>query len=143
MNMKKKKRIILLGSAAGAAILLLAAWSLWFSPTKIGFVNYQTINLGEISKANDNPFIKLSTIGTDELDRLNGCDMVFINAMGLRITEEQRAAIREAADGGLPVLSTAITNPANNICSVDSADAAALSEYLGNGGRRNCTLTES
>ena len=137
MNMKKKKRIILLGSAAGAAILLLAAWSLWFSPTKIGFVNYQTINLGEISKANDNPFIKLSTIGTDELDRLNGCDMVFINAMGLRITEEQRAAIREAADGGLPVLSTAITNPANNICSVDSADAAALSEYLGNGGRRN------
>ena len=137
MDMNKKKRIILLGSAAGAAILLLAAWSLWFSPTKIGFVNYQTINLGEISKANDNPFIKLSTIGTDELDRLNGCDMVFINAMGLRITEEQRAAIREAADGGLPVLSTAITNPANNICSVDSADAAALSEYLGNGGRRN------
>ena len=137
MNMKKKKRIILLGSAAGAAILLLAAWSLWFSPTKIGFVNYQTINLGEISKANDNPFIKLSTIGTDELDKLNGCDMVFINAMGLRITEEQRAAIREAADGGLPVLATAVTNPANNICSIDSATAAPLREYLGNGGRRN------
>ena len=52
MDMNKKKRIILLGSAAGAAILLFAAWSLWFSPTRIGFVNYQTINLGEISKAN-------------------------------------------------------------------------------------------
>ena len=41
--------------------------------------------------------------------------MVFINAMGLRITEEQRAQIQKAADGGLPVLTTAATNPANKI----------------------------
>ena len=43
--------------------------------------------------------------------------MVFINAMGIRITEEQRALIQKAADRGLPVLSTAVTNPANDICS--------------------------
>ena len=137
MNMNKKKRIILLASMAGAAILLVAAWSLWFSSTKIGFINYQTINLGEISKANDNPFIKLKEINIDELGQLNSYDMVFINAMGLRITEEQRAVIQEAADNGLPVLATAVTNPTNNICSIDSATAAPLREYLGNGGRRN------
>lgn len=133
----KKKRIILCGSLIAGILLLLAVWNSWFSVTKIGFVNYQAINLGEISKANNNPFIRLAEINTDRLDELGSCDMVFINAMGIRITEEQRALIQEAADGGLPVLSTAVTNPANDICSLDSATAAPLRQYLASGGRRN------
>ena len=133
----KKERIILYGSLIAGILLLLAVWNSWFSVTKIGFVNYQAINLGEISKANNNPFIRLAEINTDRLDELGSCDMVFINAMGIRITEEQRTLIREAADGGLPVLSTAVTNPANNICSLDSATATPLRQYLASGGRRN------
>ena len=133
----KKERIILYGSLIAGILLLLAVWNSWFSVTKIGFVNYQAINLGEISKANNNPFIRLAEISTDRLDELGSCDMVFINAMGIRITEEQRALIQEAADGGLPVLSTAVTNPANDICSLDSATAAPLRQYLASGGRRN------
>ena len=133
----KKKRMIVLGSLLVAALLLFAVWNSWFSATKIGFINYQAITLGEISKANDNPFIRLAEIGTDELDKLDGCDMVFINAMGIRITEEQRTLIQKAADRGLPVLSTAVTNPANDICSLDSATAAPLRAYLAGGGRRN------
>ena len=133
----KKERIILYGSLIAGILLLLAVWNSWFSVTKIGFVNYQAINLGEISKANNNPFIRLAEISTDRLDELGSCDMVFINAMGIRITEEQRALIQETADGGLPVLSTAVTNPANDICSLDSATAAPLRQYLASGGRRN------
>ena len=133
----KKKRIILYGSFIVGILLLLAVWNSWFSVTKIGFINYQVINLGEISKANTNPFIRLAEISTDELDGLENYDMVFINAMGIRITEEQRALIQEAADGGLPVLSTSVTNPANNICSLDSVTAAPLRQYLASGGRRN------
>ena len=133
----KKERIILYGSLIAGILLLLAVWNSWFSVTKIGFVNYQAINLGEISKANNNPFIRLAEINTDRLDELGSCDMVFINAMGIRITEEQRTLIREAAEGGLPVLSTAVTNPANDICSLDSATAAPLRQYLASGGRRN------
>lgn len=133
----KKKRMIVLGSLLVAALLLFAVWNSWFSATKISFINYQAITLGEISKANDNPFIRLAEIGTDELDKLDGCDMVFINAMGIHITEEQRALIQKAADRGLPVLSTAVTNPANDICSLDSATAAPLRAYLAGGGRRN------
>ena len=131
------KRRIMLGGMIALILILASVWSHWFSSTRIGFINYQVINLGEISKANDNSFIKLSELSTDDLDKLNGFDMVFINAMGLRITEEQRAVIQKAAEGGLPVLSTAVTNPANDICSLDSATAAPLREYLGNGGRRN------
>lgn len=115
----------------------IAGWNLWCSVTKVAFINYQVINLGQISKANDNSFIQISELGTDDLDKLAAYDMVFINAMGLRITEDQRAQIREAADNGLPVLTTAATNPANQIISLDSVSADTLKQYLGNGGRRN------
>lgn len=116
---------------------LTGAWNLWFSSIQVGFVNYQVINLGQISKANHNSFIKISEISTDELDDLDTYDMVFINAMGLRITEEQRNMIQHAAQNGLPVLTTAATNPLNNIVSVDEAVADTLKAYLGNGGRKN------
>ena len=56
----------------------------------------------------------------DNLDRLTSYDMVFINGMGLRIVEEQRQQIQQAADKGIPVYTSMATNPANNICNLDS-----------------------
>lgn len=73
---------------------------------------------GSISKANDNLSIKLSEVSLDNLDRLTGYDMVFINGMGLRIVEEQRQQIQQAADKGIPVYTSMATNPANNICNL-------------------------
>ena len=125
------------GGIAVILLLLFGVWNLWFSATKVAFINYQVISLGQISKANDNSFIKISELSTDDLNRLAGYDMVFINAMGLRITEEQRNMIQHAAQNGLPVLTTAATNPLNNIVSVDEAVADTLKAYLGNGGRKN------
>lgn len=133
----KKKQLLIGGGIAVVLLILLGVWNLWFSATKVAFINYQVISLGQISKANDNSFIKISELSTDDLDQLTTYDMVFINAMGLRITEEQRAQIQKAADGGLPVLTTAATNPANKIISLDSIQADTLKHYLSNGGRRN------
>lgn len=133
----KKKQLLIGGGIALALLVLAGVWNLWFSATRVAFINYQVISLGQISKANDNSFIKISELSTDDLDRLTGYDMVFINAMGLRITEEQRTRIQQAADGGLPILTTAATNPANRIVSLDSIRADTLSRYLSNGGRRN------
>ncbi|MDO4704443.1 cobaltochelatase subunit CobN [Tannerella sp.] len=133
-----KRKIYLWGGVV--AVILAAAffvYSKWISPTRVAFVNYQIITLGEIHKANDNSFIKIATVDTEELDKLKGYDMVFINGMGLRITEEQRAQIQKAADAGLAVLTTAATNPANKIISLDSLQADTLKHYLSNGGRRN------
>lgn len=128
----------MIGGAVTVLLLVLwAGWSIGFSPTKIAFLNYQVVTLGEISKANDNPFIKIAELGTDELNKLPEYDMVFINAMGMRITEEQREHIQKAADGGVPVLTTSATNPANKIVSVDSIQADTLRSYLSNAGRRN------
>lgn len=75
---------------------LTAVWNTWFGRTRIAFVNYQVTTLGEISKANDNPFIKIEELPLDKLDDIDDYDMVFVNAMGIRLTEEQRDKIQMA-----------------------------------------------
>ncbi len=117
--------------------VLYGFWSAYFSATKIAFVNYQIVSLGEISKANDNPFIKLYTVETDDVESLGDYDMVFINAMGLRITEAQRAVIQRFAFKGVPIMTIAATNPLNKIVSVDSLQTDSLMKFMGNGGRKN------
>ena len=135
--MKKKSKIILGVCIVAAALIGMSVWNTWFSPTKIAFINFQTIQQGSISKANDNSFIKLSEVSLDNLDRLTSYDMVFINGMGLRIVEEQRQQIQQAADKGIPVYTSMATNPANNICNLDSIQQNLIRGYLSNGGKTN------
>ena len=135
--MKKKSKIILGVCIVAAALIGMSVWNTWFSPTKIAFINFQTIQQGSISKANDNSSIKLSEVSLGNLDRLTGYDMVFINGMGLRIVEEQRQQIQQAADKGIPVYTSMATNPANNICNLDSVQQNLIRGYLTNGGKTN------
>lgn len=124
---------------AALVAVLLGVWvyGTWFGVTRVAFVNFQTISMGSIAKANDNPMVKVYEVGTDELDELTGYDMVFVNGMGLGIVAGQHAQIQRAARRGVPVYTTMATNPANNICSTDSLHVAKLAAYLGGGGRRN------
>ena len=135
--MKKKSKIILGVCIVAAALIGISVWNTWFSTTRIAFVNFQTIQQGSISKANDNSSVKLSEVSLDALDRLTGYDMVFINGMGLRIIEEQRQQIQQAADKGIPVYTSMATNPANNICNLDSVQENLIRGYLSNGGKAN------
>ncbi len=135
--MRKKKKIIL-AIIAGAAVIGagLLLWRRWASTTDIAFVNYQAITLGQISRANDNPFIKIHELSVDDIDKAGKYDMVMVNGMGLRITDDQREQLTSAAESGTPVITTAATNPQNQITSVDSIDDAFLRQYL-RGGRAN------
>ena len=132
-----RKKWLAWGCLVVVALLGVWVYRAWFGPTRIAFVNFQTISMGGIAKANDNPFIKLKEVPVEELDRLTGFDMVFVNGMGLRVVEEQRQRIQAAADAGVPVYTSMATNPANNINTLDEKDGEALQAYLGNGGRRN------
>lgn len=132
-----KRKITLLTIAVIVIIALgFGAWCKYLSATKIAFVNYQAITLGQISKANDNSFVSLNELPVENLDNAADYDMIFVNGMGLRITEEQRQALIDAAQTGTPVLTTAATNPQNMIESVDSVDAVFLKQYLV-GGKNN------
>ena len=135
---KIKKRYIIL--AALTVVFLIGVYSFWHSvcsPTRIAFVNYQVISLGEISKANDNSFIKLKEESLSNIDDWTDYDVILINGMGLRTTEEQRTHIQNLVDGGLKILTTAATNPANLFVSIDEWDADSLKLYLSAGGRKN------
>lgn len=135
MNMRKE--IILVLCATILTGLGVLCWNKWLAPTKIAFMNYQVIELGEISSANENKFVKISVVGPEQADDLDDYDMLFVNGMGLKITEEQRADIQQAAAKGLSVMTTAATNPANVVVSVDSLQSVALAAYLSGGGRKN------
>lgn len=134
---KIKKKYIFLALLAVIVLGGLAkAYSAWVGTTRIAFLNYQAIALGQISHANDNAMIKLSEITTDDFDHLDDYDMIIVNGMGLRIDENQRKQLEEASYK-VPTLTHAATNPANNIVSVDNFDADYLMQYIENGGKKN------
>ncbi|KJJ86552.1 protoporphyrin IX magnesium chelatase [Prevotella intermedia ZT] len=133
----KKRRILIVAAVAALLLIGFGVWSKWLSTTRIAFVNYQTITLGQIARANDNPLVKIENLTAEDLAKADGYDMVFVQAMGLRLTEEQRTELEKAMKGGTPVVSTMITNPDNDFCSVDTADANRLKAYIDNGGREN------
>ena len=133
----KRKVKIWAGISLLVIVLGVVAWNILFSATRIAFLNYQVITLGEIAKANDNGRIKLSILDVEELDEIGKYDAVLINGMGLRITAEQRAVIEKAAQSGVTVITTMATNPANEIISADSTTVATIKAYLNGGGRRN------
>ena len=133
----KKRRILIVAAVAALLLIGFGVWSKWMSTTRIAFVNYQTITLGQIARANDNPLVKIENLTAEDLAKADGYDMVFVQAMGLRLTEEQRTELEKAMKGGTPVVSTMITNPDNDFCSVDTADANRLKAYIDNGGREN------
>ena len=94
-RIKLKKKYIFLGLLAALLVFILTAcWRTMCSRTDVAFVNYQVITLGEISKANDNSFIRLHVAPLDDIDSWSDYDAVVINGMGLRITEEQRQQIQ-------------------------------------------------
>lgn len=132
----KKKHIFLALLAVIVLGGLAKAYSAWVGTTRIAFLNYQAIALGQISHANDNAMIKLSEITTDDFDHLDDYDMIIVNGMGLRIDENQRKQLEEASYK-VPTLTHAATNPANNIVSVDNFDADYLMQYIENSSKKN------
>lgn len=132
----KKKHIFLALLAVIVLGGLAKAYSAWVGTTRIAFLNYQAIALGQISHANDNAMIKLSEITTDDFNHLDDYDMIIVNGMGLRIDENQRKQLEEASYK-VPTLTHAATSPANNIVSVDNFDADYLMQYIENGSKKN------
>lgn len=132
-----KKKIIISATVALALLIAFAIWHTWLGTTRVAFINYQTMVLGRIAHANDNPLIKVENLNLSDLEDIDDYDMVFVEAMGLRLTAEQRDIMQQASENGTPVVSTMITNPENDFCSIDSIHAERLKRYIGNGGREN------
>ncbi len=134
MRKKLYISIIIVAVVLAAAIF---GYCKWVSPTKIAFVNYQAAALGKYHKLNNNSWIKVKEVSIEDLSKLSGYDMVFVNGMGLRIVEEQRAQLRKIAEKGIPIYTSMATNPDNDICNLDTATVSVIKKYIGGGSKKN------
>lgn len=134
--MKKKYTLI----ALCALVIIAAGWIAWqkmAAPTRIALFNFQSFQVSNISLSNTDKFIKFEEVTVDEVSKLKNYDFVLGFGMGLKVSEEQRAQIQAAADKGTPMYMFAVTNPQNNISSLDSADLEQISGYLSSGNKTN------
>ncbi|MDR2120924.1 MAG: cobaltochelatase subunit CobN [Tannerella sp.] len=132
-----KKRIIISAVACIAALCIWVVWERTASATRIALVNFQPFQTSSIVKSNDDPFVRYDAVPLEETAKLGRYDFMLAFGMGLQMTVEQRAAIREMADRGLPVYVYGATSPENNICNLDSADMQCIGDYLNHGNKRN------
>ena len=77
-----KKKIVITCIVVLMAALGVWIYNTWFGTTKVAFVNFQTINMGAIAKANDNPKVKVADVPTDRLAELGHSENIF--TMGMR-----------------------------------------------------------
>lgn len=91
----KKKHIFLALLAVIVLGGLAKAYSAWVGTTRIAFLNYQAIELGQISHANDNAMIKLSEITTDDFDHLDDYDMIIVNGAEKKYTVTLQGTLKD------------------------------------------------
>lgn len=123
---------VLLAITAG-----ITAYNAFCGDTEIAFINFRTLDMSGIARANDNSHIKVVNLPLEDLKKAKRFDMVFINGMGLRITEEQRETLKKAAGKGTPFYTSMATNPDNDICNLDDSARAMVQDWLSSGGKRN------
>ncbi|MDR2980367.1 MAG: cobaltochelatase subunit CobN [Bacteroidales bacterium] len=132
----KKKTIIILPIILLVVVALFFLWNKKASPTKIALVNFQNFQVAKMIRSAD-PFIKAKQLTIDDFKQLKKYDAILIFGMGIRMTDEHRAILEDLKAKGIPIYSTAVTDPVNNIVSLDSTDIKVIADYLGNGGTSN------
>lgn len=132
------KRKILIGIIPVALIVIcLIVWEKLAGTTEVALVNFPNYQVARMSKSIDNDFIKLKQLTLDDFDRLGAYDAVIVFGMGIRMTDEHRAVLEGLKKKQVPIFSTAVTDPVNKICSLDSIQKKRVGDYLANGGSVN------
>lgn len=133
----KKQYILIALSILFIVAVLWITWNKIAAPTKIALFNFQPFQVSNISLSNTDKFIKFEEVKTDEINKLKKYDFILGFAMGLKMSEQEREQIQQMADKGKPIYMYAVTNPQNNICSLDSASIEQISSYLESGNKTN------
>lgn len=133
----KKKRILIAGIVPAAIALVVWLCYAVAGPTRIALVNFPRYQTARMAKSLDNSFVKLDPVELEQFGTLKNYDAVLIFGMGIRMTDDHRALLEKLKAKGMPVYSTSVTDPTNNIQSLDSVQQETVKAYLGNGGTKN------
>ncbi|WP_435523877.1 cobaltochelatase subunit CobN [Chryseobacterium indoltheticum] len=99
-------------------------------------VNFQPYQASNIALSNQDKMIKFKEVSLDNIDKLKNYDFVLGFGMGLKIDDKQRAKLTEISKE-VPMHFTSVTNPENNINSLDSLQLKKVSSYLESGNKEN------
>ncbi|MEB3005238.1 cobaltochelatase subunit CobN [Capnocytophaga sp. G2] len=131
-----RKKILLITSLLFIGILGYFVWRKYIAPTRIALVNFLSYQSSNVALSNKDRFIKFEEVPLEELDRLKNYDFVLIWGMGMKISEEQRNLLIETSQR-VPFHSFAVTNPDNDINSLNEKDQKRISEYLESANKNN------
>lgn len=132
-----KRKLIITGALVAFAWIAWLIWAKVAGTTKVALVNFPNYQVARMAKSLDNGFIDLKQLSIDDFDKLNRYDAILIFGMGIRMTDEHRAVLEKLKEKNVPVFSTAVTDPVNNISSLDSVSNKRVADYLSNGGSVN------
>ncbi len=130
--MKMKKWVWYVAAGVVLLLALWGAWTRWASPTRIALVNFQNFQVAKMARSADRN-ISVDQLTIDDFDRLKRYDAVLIFGMGIRMTDQHRALLGYLGDKGMPVYTTAATDPMNDISTLDSLQGRIVGDYLSNG----------
>ncbi|MDR1793564.1 MAG: cobaltochelatase subunit CobN [Bacteroidales bacterium] len=133
---KKGKKIIICASIA-LFIIGICALFIRLNTVKIALLNFPNFQYAKMFKSNTNRYIDLKNITLEDFEKLKNYDAVLIFGMGIRMTDEHRKALGVLKNKGITIYSTAVTDPVNQISTLDSLQAANVSAYLENGSQKN------
>ncbi|AVM50747.1 cobaltochelatase subunit CobN [Capnocytophaga sp. oral taxon 878] len=131
-----KKKILTIIAALLVVLAGYFVWRKYIAPTRIALVNFISYQASNIALSNDDSFIKFEEVPLDKLDQLKKYDFVLVWAMGLKINDQQRNQLIDAANR-VPFHSFAVTNPDNDISSLSEAEQKKVGDYLMSGNKAN------
>lgn len=132
-----KRNLIIAGTLVAVVLVAWFVWARVAGTTKVALVNFPNYQVAKMVKSVDTGFIDLKQLTIDDFDQLNRYDAVLVFGMGIRMTDEHRAVLEKLKAKQVPVFSTAVTDPVNNISSLDSIQNKRVGDYLSNGGTAN------
>lgn len=132
-----KRKLIIAGALVAVALIAWFVWTKVAGTTKVALVNFPNYQVAKMVKSLDNSFIDLEQLTIDDFDKLGRYDAIAIFGMGIRMTDEHRAVLEKLTAKQVPVFTTAVTDPVNNISSLDSVSNKRVADYLANGGSVN------
>ena len=94
----KKKTLVLCILGLLLIVLGYFIYQKVFSSTTLGLINYTNAEAAALANVSNNSSVKILVIDENDVSKINSCDVVLVNGMGLRIDEEQRAAIEKYSE---------------------------------------------
>jgi cobaltochelatase CobN len=133
------KRIVII---AGCALLVVAAvYISWqaLRPTRVAFVNFRDWQVAEYMDASPSRFIAIErqNISDGAVPDFSRYDMTVVFGMGLKLTPEQKDAVKAAMQKGRSFYVHASSSPDNDLTNLRGEQLSRVREYLSNGGREN------